>query len=715
MQGVNFDASEMVWLLSAACQLHRIPFDPKLVLGQHPPPHTVESLREALAALGFRTGIEEVAPEHLSILSGPCFVALTQPESDETHLALLLRSDGERVLFIEPGQAEPNEVALAEFVLRYTGKVLRFTPETVSAQDPDASPQAAEFGFKWFVPELLKHKNIWRDILLASLAIQLVGLATPLFTQVVIDKVVVHQTMSTLAVIGIGLFVFMIFTSVMTWVRQYLVLHTGNRVDAVLGSRVFDHLLDLSPRYFEHRPTGILTARLHGVETIREFVSGAAVTLLLDLPFLFIFLAVMFYYSWQLSLIAVGLLGTIAVLSFLVAPVFRERLNSQFLVGARNQAFLTEYLAGIETVKSLQMEPQLKKSYGGFLAEYLAASFRTKQIANTYSVISNGLEQVMTLAILCVGAWLVMHNDGFTVGMLVAFQMFAGRLSQPLLRLVGLWQEFQQAGISVKRLGDILNAPREPMSLVPTRANNTDATDGVANGAANKGGRVEINHIAFRYAQDRPFLYRDLSLKLAPGKVLALMGPSGSGKSTLAKLLQGFHFPEEGNITLDGRDIKQLAANELRSHFGVVPQETTLFSGTLYNNLSLANPHATFEQIVQACKWAEMHDTIEQLPQGYQTEVGERGVGLSGGQKQRIAIARALLKQPRILIFDEATANLDHATAEHFAHTINKLKGRVTMLFIAHQLPRGLQVDEVITLGEHGAKMSVVSEGAVSE
>jgi subfamily B ATP-binding cassette protein HlyB/CyaB len=299
--------------------------------------------------------------------------------------------------------------------------------------------------------------------------------------------------------------------------------------------------------------------------------------------------------------------------------------------------------------------------------------------------------------------------------MLVAFQMFAGRLSQPLLRLVGLWQEFQQAGISVKRLGDILNAPREPMSLVPTRANNTDATDGVANGAANKGGRVEINHIAFRYAQDRPFLYRDLSLKLAPGKVLALMGPSGSGKSTLAKLLQGFHFPEEGNITLDGRDIKQLAANELRSHFGVVPQETTLFSGTLYNNLSLANPHATFEQIVQACKWAEMHDTIEQLPQGYQTEVGERGVGLSGGQKQRIAIARALLKQPRILIFDEATANLDHATAEHFAHTINKLKGRVTMLFIAHQLPRGLQVDEVITLGEHGAKMSVVSEGAVSE
>jgi subfamily B ATP-binding cassette protein HlyB/CyaB len=709
MPGVRFDTNEVVWLLGAACQLHRIPFDPKLLLGQHPPPHSVESLREALTSLGFRAGVEAIALESLSMLSGPCFVTLRRPnprhscaggndEPDETGLALLLRSDGERVLFIEPGQAEPTEVALAEFGQRYAGSVLRFALEAKPAKDPDASPQAAEFGFRWFVPELLKHKHIWRDILLASLAIQLVGLATPLFTQVVIDKVVVHQTVSTLTVIGVGLFVFMIFTSAMTWVRQYLVLHTGNRVDAVLGSRVFDHLLDLPPRYFEHRPTGILTARLHGVESIREFVSGAAVTLLLDLPFLFIFLAVMFYYSWQLSLIAVGLLGAISVLSFLVAPIFRAKLNDQFLVGARNQAFLTEYLAGIETVKSLQMEPQLKQHYGGYLAEYLSAAFRTKQISNTYSVVANGLEQIMTLAILCVGAWLVMQNDGFTVGMLVAFQMFAGRLSQPLLRLVGLWQEFQQAGISVKRLGDILNAPREPMSLIPTRATSE----------GEKGGRVDINHIAFRYAQDRPFLYRDLSLTLTPGKVLALMGPSGSGKSTLAKLLQGFHFPEEGNIKLDGRDIKQLAANELRSHFGVVPQETMLFSGTLYNNLSLANPHATFEQIVQACKWAEIHDTIETLPQGYQTEVGERGVGLSGGQKQRIAIARALLKQPRILIFDEATANLDHATAEHFAHTINKLKGRVTMLFISHQLPKGLHVDEVVRIG--GSSLGIVSE-----
>lgn len=705
---ISIDSQDFVWLLGVACRLHRIPFDPELILKQCPPPYTRASLLQALGDLGFKAGTSQRSAEQLSELSEPCFIelapeptatAMDGQEGEETptspRFALLLRHDGNRALLLEPGQAEPKEVAVQALLLRYQGHIIQFIPAAKPVADDDNPASPTEFGFRWFIPELLKHKIIWRDILLASLAIQLVGLATPLFTQVVIDKVVVHQTMSTLAVIGIGLFVFMVFTSLMTWIRQYLVLHTGNRVDAVLGTRVFEHMLGLSPKYFEHRPTGVVIARIHGVENIREFITGAAVSLLLDLPFLLIFLAMMFLYSWQLSLIAVGLLGAVSLLSFIAAPAIRTRLNSQFMVGARNQAFLTEYVAGFETVKSLQMEPLLKQRYGDYMAEYLAATFRTKQLYNTYSVAANGLEQIMTLAVLCVGAWLVMRNDGFTVGMLVAFQMFAGRLSQPLLRLVGLWQEFQQAGISVKRLGDILNAPTEPITLIPQR------------GKA-EAGRVDIEGIAFRYDTDRPFLYQDLSLSLKPGKVLALMGPSGSGKSTLAKMLQGFHFPVEGRILLDGRDIRHLAANELRAPFGIVPQETILFSGTIYDNLLLANPHAGFEQVVQACKWAEIHEAIEQLPQGYQTELGERGVGLSGGQKQRIAIARALLKQPRILVFDEATANLDAHTAEHFAKTINKLRGKVTMLFIAHQLPKGLHVDEVVTLGAHGAKVAVV-------
>jgi len=415
----------------------------------------------------------------------------------------------------------------------------------------------------------------------------------------------------------------------------------------------------------------------------------------------------MFAYSWQLSLIAVGLLGLISILSFLVAPVFRDRLNQQFMLGARNQSFLTEYVSGMATVKSLQMEPDIDRKYGDFLAQYLAAGFSTKQVGNTYNVIANGLEQVMTLSILIVGALLVMQNDapqevplgdGFTVGMLVAFQMFASRMSHPLLRLVGLWQEFQQANIAVKRLGDILDMPQEPHTLTPSRENQGP-------------GRIDLQHLAFRYSEHHPWLYRNLSLTLKPGHLTVLMGPSGSGKSTLAKLLLGFYQPNEGQINLDGKDIRHLAANELRTTFGVVPQETVLFSGTLYDNLVMAHPHASFEDVIQACKAAEIHEVIEKLNDGYQTEIGERGTGLSGGQKQRIAIARALLKRPKILIFDEAVSNLDQQTAEHFARTINKLKGKVTMLFITHQIPRGLAVDEVIELGiSTPRQMEVVEE-----
>jgi subfamily B ATP-binding cassette protein HlyB/CyaB len=301
----------------------------------------------------------------------------------------------------------------------------------------------------------------------------------------------------------------------------------------------------------------------------------------------------------------------------------------------------------------------------------------------------------MTLSILIVGALLVMRNEGFTVGMLVAFQMFAGRMSQPMLRIVGLWQEFQQANIAVKRLGDILDMPQEPHALTPARE-------------AGGKGVIELANIAFRYSEHHPWLFRNLSLVFKPGRLTVLMGPSGCGKSTLAKLLLGFYLPQEGQIKLDGRDIRHLAANELRQTFGVVPQETVLFSGTLYDNLAMAQPYASFDDVIRACKAAEIHEVIEKLPDGYQTEIGERGTGLSGGQRQRIAIARALLKKPRILIFDEAVSNLDQQTAEHFAKTINSLKGMVTMVFITHQIPRGLQVDEVIAMGEHGARMGVV-------
>jgi subfamily B ATP-binding cassette protein HlyB/CyaB len=710
---------EVLWLLGSLSGFYRLPFDATLIAQQYPPPYTIATLHEAARSLGLKTG--EVSIEGLNWQKLPLpAIAFLRPvpiplavapdeQAPPTSLpVLILKSDGQKLLYFRAGSSTPEHIDIAEAAQHFEPDLILVALEASTAPTPGEAEQIPgfvaekkEFGFKWFLPELLKHKTIWRDVLLASLAIQLVGLATPLFTQVIIDKVITHQSNSTLIVLGVALVMFMLFTSGMTWLRQYLVLHTGNRIDAVLGSQVFHHLLRLPLPYFEQRPTGTLVARLHGVETIREFVSSAAVTLVLDFPFLLIFLAVMFAYSWQLSLIAVGLLGLISFISFLVTPVFRDKLNRQFMLGARNQAFLTEYLAGMGTVKSLQMEPDIDKKYGDLLAQYLAAGFGTKQVGNTYNVIANGLEQVMTLSILIVGALLVMQNEGFTVGMLVAFQMFAGRMSQPMLRLVGLWQEFQQANIAVKRLGDILDMPQEPHALVPSRED-----------SASQKGQIDLVSLAFRYDDHHPWLYRNLNMRFKPGHLTVLMGPSGCGKSTLAKLLLGFYQPSDGLIQLDGKDIRHLAANELRATFGVVPQETILFSGTLYDNLVMAHPHASFDDVIEACKAAEIHEVIEKLPDGYQTEIGERGTGLSGGQKQRIAIARALLKKPKILIFDEAVSNLDQQTAEHFAKTINKLKGKVTMLFITHQIPRGLQVDEVLSFGDerHTTRMEVVEE-----
>lgn len=677
---MQLDAESVAWVLSGFCQIFRTPFDEKLLLTQLVPPFDAAAVARAADALGLKAQWKDLGQGALSRIRAP-FAALLKTSIEQaehkTHVfALIVRMEEGRVAFVEQGQPGHTILPLAEFEARFAGVVLSAIPKQQPVVDPDGQGLVRErFGFRWFIPQLLKHRRIFRDVLIASLAIQLMGLATPLFTQVVIDKVIVHHTMNTLTVIGIGLAVFLVFTATMSWVRQYLILHVGNRIDAVLGLQVFEHLFRLPPAYFERRPTGVLVARLQGVETIRQFVASAAVTLMLDLPFMGIFLAVMFWYSWQLTLLVLGVLSAIVILSLAVAPLIRKRLNDQFLLGARNQSFLTEYISGLETVKSLQMEPQLNNRYGGYLASYLDASMRTRQLGNTYQTLANALEQLLTLSVLCYGAWLVMQEVGFTIGMLVAFQMFAGRVSQPMLKLVGLWQEFQQAAIAVKRLGDLMDAPSEPYSAVPSRE-------------SIRKGKVEIKGLGFRYGQNFPFLYRNLDITVEAGQCVALMGPSGCGKSTLAKLLQGFYQPTEGSIKIDGRDIRHLSANELRSCFGVVPQETVLFSGTLYENVVLGNAHASFEDIVHACKAAGIHDVIERLPQGYQTEIGENGSGLSGGQKQRIAIARALLKRPPILLLDESTSNLDADTADDFGRMIGELRGTATVVLIAHHLPR---------------------------
>jgi len=691
--------AEWLWFAGSLAQMLGAGADLQLLCREFPPPHTIATLIGALRALGLRTrrralrGARPRTPciAFLHVEGSPAAEGAQADAGPRTIPVLVVRSDGERVLFFRPGSRVGESARLGEPGAAFDAQAIAVhAPERLPhGEGAGLEPQSARegFGFRWFLAELARHRRVLSDVLAAGAALQVAGLAVPLFTQVVIDKVVAHHSLSTLAVIAAGLAIVLVFNALMSWLRQYLLIHTGNRVDAVLSAQVFRRLLRLPLAYFEQRATGTLVARLQAVESIREFLCGAMLSLLLELPFMALFLAVMLFYSWKLTLIALALIALLAALSFAVTPRLRSRINRQFLLGARNQAFVTEHVAAMETVKSLQMEPRLEARFGEYLAEYLGAAFRTRQLANTYGTAANALEQAQSAAILTAGALAVIGEPGFTVGMLIAFQMFAARLGQPLLRLVGLYQQFQEASIAVRRLADIMDAPEEPHTLASGRLRRQTPA------------ALELQGLGFRYGCERPWLFRDLTLSVAPGRALAIMGPSGCGKSTLARLLLGLCLPVEGTIAIDGIDLRHLGANEIRNPFGVVPQETVLFSGTILENVLAGEPGASLEDVVRACKAAEIHELIEHLPQGYQTGIGERGVGLSGGQKQRLAIARALLRHPRILIFDEATSSLDADTAEAFAHTINALRGQVTMLFIAHHLPKALQVDEVVRMG----------------
>ncbi len=734
-------ADDWLWLLAAAAQLLRVSFDAATTLRGCPPPYSVRGLMAVAASSGMRMGevvfgtsgfaglpfpvvafvrssaddgdatanAADAAGAEAGVPGGPAAdgtgvhgsggrAAPADPPSapvgqgvaataTELRPVLVVRGDTGRALFFRAGSDTAEVAPLDEFLamVEPVGLLAAAAAPALPGDPADISSPPRVFGFHWFVPEILKHRRIWIEVLAASLMIQAAGLAVPLFTQVILDKVVVHRTYSTLTVVAVGLVLFAMFSVTMSWVRQYLVIHTGTRVDAVLGAHVFRHLLRLPPAWFETRPTGTVVTRLHGVETIREFLCGAAIAVLLDIPFVLLFLCVMLWYSWQLSLLVVAVLAAMALLSAGVSPLLRARVDRQFLAGARNQAFVTEHVAGIATVKTLQAEAQVERRFEDHLAEYLEAGFATRRLASTYGTFVSALEQAMTIGVLVAGALLVIERPGFTIGMLVAFQMLASRLSQPVVRLAGLWQDAQQAAVAVRRLRDLMDCPAEPYESAPRRA---------------RGGvpAIEFRAVGFRYGPDRAWVLRGLDLHLARGDLLLVTGRSGCGKSTLAKLLLGFRWPEEGSVLVGGTDARHLSANELREHFGVVPQEPVLFSGSIHENLLRADASATLDDMVLACRAAGIHTFIEALPEGYQTRIGERGSGLSGGQKQRIAIAQALLKRARVLIFDEATSALDADTAEELAQTINRLRPQVAILFIAHHAPRTLEVTRTLRL-----------------
>ncbi|MBU9200205.1 peptidase domain-containing ABC transporter [Burkholderia multivorans] len=672
----------ILWALEVQCGIQSVPFDRALVASrlEHAP-----SWPAALAILPELKLSARVLSSGRSLHAGAdhgfvCFVY--KDDAVTPAPALILKVRDEQALVWLEGAPAPAWQPLAEFRATLTGPLVELSRIWAKGEQ-----RPIPFGYGWLLRELKRHKSAWWDVLASSLVIQAIALVTPLMTQTVIDKVITNRATSTLIALAVGLFILTLFSAALSWVRQYLVLHTGNRVDAVLGSAVFGHLMRLPIGYFEARPTGTLVTRLHGVETIRDFVTGAFAIAVLDVPFMLVFCLLMFYYSPMLSAITIGITLLMAAISYVVAPRLRALSNEQFMAGAQVQAFSTEYVTGIETVKALQMEGRVEAQYSQYMAEYMSNGFRARQAANTYNAAMTTLDQLSSMLVLGVGAWIAMKEASFTIGMLVAFQMMAGKVTQPLLRLSGLWQQFQQANIALKRLGDIMEVQPERVSLQPSAPRDQAPS-------------LAVKELGFSYSPDAKPVYENLSFSIGAGQCVAIVGPSGCGKSTVAKLLQGFYPAYKGQVFVGGRELRTVAVNELRSWFGVVPQETVLFSGTVADNLHAAAPRATLAQLSHACKLAGVHEAIEALPKGYLTELGERGVGLSGGQKQRLAIARALLRGARILVFDEATANLDAASAEAIAQTVNALKGKLTIVFVAHHLPRGLQVDRVIKLPE---------------
>lgn len=530
-----------------------------------------------------------------------------------------------------------------------------------------------EFNLKWFIPSLIKYRRLFGEVLLASFLIQLFGLVTPLFFQVVMDKVLVHKALTTLYVLAIGFLAASLFEVVLNALRNYLFSHTTTRVDVELGSRLFEHLTSLSLAWFQSRQTGQTVARVRELDTLRNFITSTALTLVIDLGFTFIFFAVMYLYSPLLTLIVLGSIPFYVGLSIFITPVLKHRLNQKFQYGAANQAFLVESITGVETIKSLALEPRMQKKWENMLAIYVTASFRAGNFGQIASQVASFIQKLTTLLIIWFGAHQVMKGE-LTVGQLVAFNMIAGRISAPILKLTQLWQDFQQASISLKRLGDILNTPREP-GMDPSRGSLPALR-----------GAVKFEQVRFRYRPDGPAVLEGMNINIKQGEIIGLVGRSGSGKSTLAKLIQRLYVPESGRILVDGVDLALVDTAWLRKSIGVVLQENMLFSGTVRENIALSDPGMPMERIIAAAKLAGAHEFILELPEGYDTQVGERGGSLSGGQRQRLAIARVLTGNPKILIFDEATSALDYESERVIQNNMAAICRGRTVFIIAHRL-----------------------------
>jgi subfamily B ATP-binding cassette protein HlyB/CyaB len=591
----------------------------------------------------------------------------------------LAKIGDDKALVQSPRSPRPGLMTRAEFEAVWDGRIVLMTRR---AGLVDLSRR---FDITWFLGAIHKYRRLLGEVIIASFFLQLFALVSPLFFQVVIDKVLVHRSLSTLDVLAIGLVAIALFETILGILRTYLFAHTTNRIDVELGARLFRHLIALPIAYFEARRVGDSVARVRELENIRNFLTSSSLTLVIDLFFTVVFLAVMFIYSPLLTWVVLAAFPFYIGISAAATPLFRRRLDEKFRRGAENQAFLVESVTGVETLKAMAVEPQMQRRWEEQLAGYVTASFRVLSLGNTASQVVQLVSKLVTAAVLFFGAKLVIDGD-LTVGELVAFNILAGRVSAPVLRLAQVWQDFHQARLSIERLGDILNTPAEP-AFNPARA----ALPAIR-------GNMVFEHVRFRYRVDGPEILHDVSLDVPIGQVVGIVGPSGSGKSTLAKLMQRLYVPESGRVLVDGVDLAMVDASWLRRQMGVVLQENVLFNRSVRDNIALADPATPMERIVAAATLAGAHDFILELPEGYDTIVGERGSTLSGGQRQRVAIARALLSDPGILIFDEATSALDYESERIIQDNMHQIAQGRTVFIIAHRLSTVRRSDRIITL-----------------
>ncbi len=589
---------------------------------------------------------------------------------------LVGHADKQGVVVQAAGAAQPQQLTWEQFGLQMAPAVhIEWVTARLQAAGLVGSGDAPStgFGVSWFWTSLSQYKGVLSEVLLASFFVQVFALITPLIFQVVIDKVLTHRSMTTLDVMVIALLGVGLFEVILGAMRHYLFTHTTNRVDVELGAKLFRHLMHLPLSYFESRRSGDTVARVRELENARNFMTGAALTSWLDLFFAVLFLGVMFYYSVTLTLIVIAALPVFFLASWVITPLMRQKLEDKFILGAENQTFLVETVTSMETLKSHAVEGAWQRDWERRLCDYVTASFESGHLANATNQFIGLASKVLTVLLLYFGALMVIDGS-LTVGGLIAFNMLAGRVNAPILKLASLWQDFTQMKVSIKRLGDIMNATPEP-SFRPGRS-----TPPVLKG------RVTFENMSFRYAANAPEVLSDMNIDIRPGEIIGITGVSGAGKTTFMRLIQRLYVPDKGRLLLDGMDLSVMDTAWLRCQIGVVGQDTALFNRTVRDNIALGNPAISTEAVMDSARLAGAHDFIMQLPEGYDTVIGERGSKLSGGQRARISIARALVTNPQILLLDEATASLDYESERVIHDNMARICEGRTVFIVAHRL-----------------------------